>query len=313
MASKKRIIRNVNELPEWYDLGKYEAASSLDAASWYELVLQRWNHFYWFDFHGAEKYKRAYPNGENPFYAALLQLRENPLSLLVDDTQIHLIGGGQLDALKYDKDYFSTFSYAIKPLTIRRMYQNENRLKRSVIVRIRKWADQLFGDFLNIEMTDEYKAECKWALSFIDDPIFEAFEKQGEEQEPYGFDVWRSRDFVEIDLSVPDKILIQQFNDYLRHVRKKYPYIKKAPKFKYPEYQKWIDYGVLPYLDLKLWANEEGVSIPYRVMTDAIFSNGDKGEEMVRKTTTKIADMLMKKEYNDFLATIAAHEIAEKN
>ena len=47
-------------------------------------------------------------------------------------------------------------------------------------------------------------------------------------------------------------------------------------------------------------------------MADAIFPDGDKGEEMVRKTTKKIADMLMKKEYVDFLATIAAHEIAEK-
>ena len=112
---------------------------------------------------------------------------------------------------------------------------------------------------------------------------------------------------------MPDKILIQQFEDYLKHVRQKYPFVKEGNKYKYPEYQKWVDYSVLPYLDLKLWAEEEGCSIPYRVMADAIFPDGDKGEEMVRKTTKKIADMLINDEYVDFLATIAAHEIAEEN
>ena len=229
---QKKIIRNVSELPEWYDLEKYQNALSLNAASWYELISQRHQHFFWLDYNHGKKYENAYPDGDNPYYAALLQLRDDPLSLLEDDMQIMLIGGGQLSALKYDKDNFSTFSYAIKPLTIRRLYQNENRLKRPVIERIRKCVDQLFGDFLNTEMTDEYKAECKWALSFIDDPIFEAFAKQGEEQDWYGYNTWRSRDFVEIDLSVPDKILIQQFEDYLKHVRQKYPFVKEGNKYK---------------------------------------------------------------------------------
>ena len=95
----------------------------------------------------------------------------------------------------------------------------------------------------------------------------------------------------------------------MRHTRQKYPDIKTANKYKYPEYQKWVDYAVLPYLDLKLWAEEESCSIPNRVMADAIFPNGDKGEEMVRKTTQKIANMLMEEGYVEFLATIAAHEM----
>lgn len=307
-----KIIRNVSELPTWYNLDKYQDAPSLDAASWYELILQRWTHFYWFEERGPEWYRSKYlGDGINPRYSALLQSRDSPLYLLTDGLQIVVIGGGQLEALKYDINNFSTLSRAVAPLTFRRLYRIEQGLKVSTRKRIRKWMDRFFNDFVNIELTDQFKAECEWANSFINDPISDVFEKQRDEIGP----IQRPRDpdVVQIDLSVPDKILIQQFTDYLRHVRQKYPDIIKANKYKYPEYQKWIDYAVLPYLDLKLWAEEEGCSIPNRVMADAIFPDGEKGEEMVRKTTKKIADTLMKTEYVGFLATIAAHEIAEKN
>lgn len=306
----KKIIRNVSELPSWYSLSKYQGLSSFDAAGWYEVLLQREQHFFWFNFQGVEKYKSDRYDGKNPFYEALIQSRNDPLSFLTEDTQILLIGGGRLDALRYDKEYFSTFSHAISPLTIRRLYQNELRLKESTRTRIRKWIDHIFGDFGNIKMTDKHKAECKWALSFIDDPIFEAFKKQGGDS--YYHDRIRGHDLVQIDLTVPDKILIEQFTDYLRQVRRKNPEIKPANTFKYPEYQKWIEYGLLPYLDLKLWEIENDVSIPHRVFADAISPEGSMGEEMIRKTTKKIADQVMDRGYIDFLATIAAQEIAEK-
>ncbi len=308
--SGKKIIRNIKDLPDWYALEKYRAADSLDAAGWYEILLQRWNHFFWLDVHGPEKYTSDRHDRKNYYYDALLQSRKDPLSLLTDDLQISLIGGGQLAALKYSKEDFSTFSHAISPLTIRRLYQQERRLQKSTRIRVREWMDHIFDDFRNIGMTDQFKTECEWARSFIDDPIFEAFEKQGEERD------WqnqsRGHDFVEINLTVPDKILIEQFASYLRNIRKKYPDIKPANPYKAPEYKKWLEYGLLPYLDLNLWERENNVSIPYRVLADAIFSDGNMGEEMIRKTTKKIADQVMNKDYIDFLATIAAQEIAEK-
>jgi hypothetical protein len=308
--ANKRIIRNINELPEWYSLKKYHGIALLDAAKWYDILLQRWTHKFFFERDGIKKYTTyTMDNGENPFLLALQASRENPLSLLEDDLQIIVIGGGLLQELKYDPEDFAVSSYAVSPLTIRRLYQIENRLKKETRFKIRKWMDSVFG-FFGEDFDKIPQEEHEWAKSFIDDPIFEALEKHGEEDNIY--ETGRDYDLVRIDLTVPDKILIQQFADYLYYVRKKYPNVKKAHKYKYPEYQKWIDYAVLPYIDLKLWAYEENCSIPHRVMADAIFPDGEKGEEMVRKTTQKIADMLMGKEYVDFLATIAAHEIAEK-
>jgi hypothetical protein len=308
--SGKRIIRNIKDLPDWFTLGKYRAAEGLDAAGWYEILLQRWNHFFWLDRDGPEEYASDRHEGKNYYYDALLQSRNDPLSLLTDDVQILLIGGGRLQALKYDKKDFSTFSHAISPFTIRRLYQLEHRLKKPTRTRIRAWCDDLFDKLGEAELTEDFKAECKWALSFIDAPIFEAFEKEGKERSwP---DQRRGHDCVYVDLTVPDKILIQQFTDYLRQVRRRYPDIKPANPYKTPEYKKWLEYGLLPYLDLKLWEIENNVSIPHRVLADAIFPEGNKGEEMIRKTTKKIADQVMKDDYIDFLAIIAAQEIAEK-
>lgn len=303
-----QIIRSVKELPEWYDLNKYKYASTLNAADWYELILQRWNHYFY-----IEDNSESYSDPEDPFYQALLQLRKSPLSKLTDDMHITLIGS-KLSALKNDKEYFSISSNAIKPLTFRRLYQNENRLNRTTLTRVRKWFDGIFNrSYRNKGLSEEFKDESKWAKSFIDDPLFDALQKQGKDENVEGYNSWHYCDFVEIDLSIPDKILLQQFSDYLRYVRQKYPFTAKESKYKYPEFFKWVDYSILPYLDLIIWAMENNCSIPNRVMADAIYPvDTEKGEEVVRKTTKKIADMVMDYDYVDFLSTIAAHEIMEK-
>ena len=305
----RRIIRSVKDLPPWFAIKKYWNASTLSVAEWYELLIQRHHHFNLMDHPGAEKFKNDLPSGKNPYYAALLHSREQPLSPLTDDLQILLIGGGRLQALKYDRKDFSTFAHAISPLTIRRLYQQEHRLKKTTRKRIRAWFDQFFDKFDSIELTEAFQAECNWALSYVDMPIFEAFEKEGESRWP---PYQRTHDLVEIDLTVPDRILIDQFTKYLRNARKNNLDIAPARSYKAPDHKKWVEYRLLPYLDLKLWEVENNVSIPYRVFADAIFPPGQMGEEMIRKTTKKIADQVMSREYLNFLAAMAADEIAEK-
>lgn len=310
VGKNKIIIRNVKELPSWYSLKKYEGLSGLDAAGWYELLLLRQQYLFWFRSGSQERYKNEQFKGKDFFYHTLAQSRNDPLFFLTDETQTLLMGGSRLASLRSDKQYFSKHENAISPLTLRHLYHNESRLKGTTRERLRTWADSIYGDFGQIEFTDELKQESEWARSFVDDPIYEAFEKQGEEIPPY--QKMRGHDFVRIDLTVPDKILIEQFANYLRRVRKGNPDIKLANSFKCPEYEKWIEYAILPYLDLQIWEIENNFSIPYRVFADAIFSDGDLGEEMIRKTTKKIADQVVKFEYLGFLATLAAQEIAEK-
>jgi len=53
---------------------------------------------------------------------------------------------------------------------------------------------------------------------------------------------------------------------------------------------------VLPYCDLSIWANYENVTIPQRVMADAIFIDGEKGEESIRRVTVPLVALLMENE-----------------
>lgn len=80
-----------------------------------------------------------------------------------------------------------------------------------------------------------------------------------------------------------------------------------------PDFVGWAKFGILPYLDLNAWAEIEGVKIPNRVMADAIFPVGEGGEEVVRKTTQKIAYEILTESHLNKLAALAAQEISERD
>lgn len=108
-------------------------------------------------------------------------------------------------------------------------------------------------------------------------------------------------------------MLIEQFKQLLPALRVSEENSQNAERvYRRPDSASWIYFGVLPYLDLKLWAQVEGVQIPNRVFADAIFPPGEGGEEVVRKTTSKIADQVLTATYLQELAAIAALEIAEQ-
>jgi hypothetical protein len=75
-----------------------------------------------------------------------------------------------------------------------------------------------------------------------------------------------------------------------------------------PDFNEWIRIGILPYLDLKIWEMQENVSIPNRVMADAIFTDEISGEETVRKTTDKLACQVLEGDILKELAVLYGTE-----
>ena len=59
-----------------------------------------------------------------------------------------------------------------------------------------------------------------------------------------------------------------------------------------PSHTNWARYGLLPYLDLLIWAMETDTNIPDRVMSAAV-SKYDAGEANLRKTLVPLAADLM--------------------
>lgn len=108
-----------------------------------------------------------------------------------------------------------------------------------------------------------------------------------------------------IDMRHPNNTLEKAFSIWLKRLRGDQPKVKKSKAM----YARWTEYGVLPYLDLKIWAQETKTHIPDRVMCMAI-NKVDGGVEQLRDTIAPLAERLL----HDLgtLAKSAAIEASEK-
>jgi Family of unknown function (DUF6387) len=118
---------------------------------------------------------------------------------------------------------------------------------------------------------------------------------------------------ITVDLSFPDQQIIQSLSVLLKKLRSEsfYAQALSKPTIRNPKFDDWIRLGVLPFIDLHLWELENKKNIPNRVMADAIFQDGEGGEETIRKTTSKIAKKILDREFLLILAGMTADEIAE--
>lgn len=92
---------------------------------------------------------------------------------------------------------------------------------------------------------------------------------------------------VMVDLRASDSVLIEAFSDWLKTARAERPSSKRER----PAYKDWARYGLLPYLDLFIWAKETGTQIPHHLMAEAVGYR--KGGDSFRKTIPKLAAELM--------------------
>lgn len=95
---------------------------------------------------------------------------------------------------------------------------------------------------------------------------------------------------IMVDLRATDSVLIEAFAIWLKENRSKRA-ASSASKRERPAYKDWARYGLLPYLDLSIWAKETGTQIPHHVMAEAVGYR--KGGDSFRKTVPKLAADLM--------------------
>jgi len=94
---------------------------------------------------------------------------------------------------------------------------------------------------------------------------------------------------IMVDLRATDSVLTAAFSEWLKEARLNQP--SSASKRERPAYQDWARYGLLPYLDLLIWAKETRHSISHQVMSEAVGYR--KGGDSFRKTVPKLAAALM--------------------
>ncbi len=285
-------IKHVNELPDWFDLEKYTAAKTLDAAGWYEQLSVRNCLSSLLSYNLRDNLPISQQDLE-----ALEALRATPIIDVNDNFLIRVLCcGGELWELKTGKP---RYSLGVHMTSVREHYRTENNIESKKRTYARNFFSQIFSGNLFKQPIVPLKYPCK---DWIDEPID---------------NIRSSPDFnvhINVDMGLPDKVLIEQFKQLLINLRSALQQVGVSIDNKLrPDFEGWAKFGILPYLDLNTWAELEDVTIPNRVMADAIFPVGEGGEEVVRKTTQKIADEILTESHLNKLAALAAHEIAERN
>lgn len=270
----KKIIKHVNELPGWYNLEKYEAAKTLDSRGWHNNLFVR------------QVLLKSI--GSVSFKAGLEAEKDIPRLYLDDLCYL------RLNPIFQEKRLFilNTFNVGsredlgVRPMMIGDVY---NQIKY-IDPDKQSYAQKII---INTDDSESYwdallhtEAKKEWQVNPLLEPL--------------------SNNLIHINLELPEKVLIEQFTSFIKKIQ--YRRSNKKPNF-----GSWIYFGILPYLDLKIWELETKKNIPNSVMANAIFPPHEGGEEVVRKTTQKIAQEILSQSYLHFLECYAANEIAERN
>lgn len=327
MARGKNEIRHVSDLPDWFRLDKYDAAESLDTAGWFEQLSVRSQCFLllrnatrsvgWAEDLpplAAEQHNAHRNTQENEGLdldedecVALSEVRSNPIVDLFKSVELRpLFLGGAVYELKIKKEK-PLYSLGVHSMTVRQLRLHEVHMTPSRVAYSRRWAK---GVFRALGSGDDVYPHKNW----IDCPVQESFRLDdrlviGEDGVTCRRVLERRRESetaVMINLDLPDSILIDSFRQWLKSARFDTKTTAAAKRYRKPDFDSWVRLGILPFLDLTIWAIETGVSIPNRVMADAIFHPGEGGEEVVRKTTEPTALKLVDERDSEGMAPLDA-------
>lgn len=277
-------VERASDLPEWFDIGKYNDCESFGAIEWFDQLSRR-----------AKLFESN---------AAWM----SPLSISkIDRPEVlsvwRALTFGEYESIQSDplrkRDAQCLERADSQPIssigTIDFFYQ---RMRDSVAARdglcpVEKSLRWNALDDSSIAGIDAIRAAQNYPL------YFEAYPPQ---RPPHAV--------IRVDLGATDSALKKSFDSWLAQARAELPADVRKPAN--PIYSKWARYGLLPYLDLRLWEEGTGNKIPDRVMSRAISRNEhyEMGEENIRKTLAPLANRLMKD--LSALQALAAIEAADR-
>lgn len=280
-------IKHVSELPEWFKLENYEGAKNFNLADWCEQLQGRtlFINAYVSIFCTTDENSKEYELRKSAAHHKILEhMRQNPLNIYKDN-----ILRAFLSEIEPEISPFTPSSYlGVKEMTARNYLFISDELKPAYLATLQA----IMSGKTALELPE-----------WIDAPL-----NQLTSDKPQDYDV------VLIDLHVPDNLLLEHFKTYLKMKR-----VENRTKeshvrcFSKSDKESWHRFGVLPYIDLRIWSLENRALIPYRVLADAIFPSGSCGEETIRKTTAPLAEQLTSDEYLKYLAAQATQEYLEQN
>ena len=290
MARRQNEIRNVSELPSWYCLDKYDKSKDLDSADWhYQLSLRSDCYVSVYaicdkdsSYHGRKlaDNKELLTHYEETFKLMTTLLRLDPVPQTDPNHGRTTWMQGLLGR---------PFRSGVSSMTVRDLRQFERRLSVGRKKYSRRWIDGIDSAFSGQD------GVVYGGKDWISAPLYEShscrYDKSlrdtTESRTPWG------ETAVTVQIDLPDAVLIEDFKNWLSHIKKKRTAPAVEKRYRRADFESWVAYGVLPFLDLLIWAKEKNVCIPNRVMADAVFQPWERDAETIRKTIAPLAMRLI--------------------
>lgn len=293
MRKRQKKIKSAAELPDWFDLKKYSAASALDSRGWHHQISIR-RDLYW----GIQTTKPPYDDETDlSLETAMMisfdrnsrvfdQIKSQPIQ--IPSTPTPVTENEKILENERKRILFPDFREGVSPMTVGDLRRFERKISPGRKEYSRRWIDGGSEQFSQV--TENYQHK-RW----MDFPLHESYSCRLANSE---FEVSLNRGSfglyaaLVVNMNLPDSVLIKQFGDWLLAARGEK---KRLPSV---DFDSWVRYGVLPYIDLTIWCFLENKIISQDVMADAIYQQSDKSPvfydaETLRKHTIKIAGRLL--------------------
>jgi len=265
-------IANIVELPAWYNRAAYDGTETFKAKDWYrELVLRRELLDRW-------KWYRSPHNDDarnSPPDAGLVEVTEavhkHPIETMLPENYL------SRESLRY-RLQIPKQKKSVRTLTFADLAYQKNLdtfAEKAGMLGIAEncpsenvsacWSELSAETYTPSDTLDEKVLLTEYSLA--------SFPRAG----------------LFVDLNAPDSLLVAEFKDWLATAR---PTMCKDKPDRRALYGRWGKYGLLPYLDLMIWAVAEDANIIDKVMAQAISKHHNMGEENVRKTVAPLAERL---------------------
>lgn len=261
--------------PAWFDLKKYDGVRGLNEEGWFVQIMRRLPGP---GEEGPEKYgiddperKELYVQAQQRYRERLKAVRENPLGP--------------------DPRY--------KRTTANRCW---HRGGVGLATPNDLWLHQPFDVFgEGTETAHEWEMKCL-------DGIMGKVKSWDRPIEPRS-EAMKALPMMVVNLSLPDSELIASFEMLLEQLRKREPWSTVKPIELKKEMSDWCARAIMPYWDLRLWAEETGTTIPHREYANILFPGERRAESDIAKQTKPKAEKVFSHEYADLLGAFCVRKM----
>lgn len=299
-------VAHKKDLPEWFDLEKYKGVESFGPKEWYwQLNRRKWLLF------------------NNPEYPVPQSVtRSIPIKITYRDESGEVIQDGAImDGKSVTLDTAVAMDYWRKRVREAAQESRDNPLACSpaeqiedeYIARAQPVASMTMSDLRGVVRQENVSAirnGTPTLQDYIDtDPC--EFDKLLEDVRsrtiwyrpylPFSFGSV-TKAAVLVNLNASDHEIKESFETWLKEARASQQTGSKSRKLSCSDL---AEYGVLPYLDLKIWSLETSIRISDQIMAEAVTPG--RSTDDLRKTTKKYAKVLMI-DLSELLASASAEE-----